>query len=342
MIFHHAGPMPPADITQPANPVSAEKIRLPKIGIALGSGVARGWAHIGVLRALKKMGIEPDIIAGCSIGAIVGGLYLADKLDELEEWVESLNKLKVVSYLDLRVRSGGLIGGSRISQEIYKRIGPMQIEELPKRFAAITTDMVTGHEIWLTEGSLAEAMRASSSLPGIFPPVNINGRWLLDGALVDPVPVSVCRALGAEMVIAVNLNGDLIGKTRRADTDIPAVAGFDMFSLLDEHKSQMAEFEKKGLLSNLSERLFSREENAPSLFGVMVASLNIMQDRIARARLAGDPPDVHIAPRLGNIGLLEFDRAHEAIAEGEAAIHRAEAELTDAFRVFFRKGNAKG
>lgn len=345
MIFHHAGPLPPTDVTDTSQNSAlkpGEKVRLPKIGLALGSGVARGWAHIGILRALKKMGIEPDIIAGCSIGAIVGGLYLADKLDELEEWATSLTRLKVVSYLDLRVRSGGLIGGSRISQEIYKRIGPMQIEDLPKRFAAITTDMVTGHEIWLTEGSLAEAIRASSSLPGVFPPVSINGRWLLDGALVDPVPVSVCRALGAEMVIAVNLNGDIIGKTRRADMDIPAVAGFDMFSLLHEHQSQAAEFEKKGLFSGLSERLFSREENAPSLFGVMVASLNIMQDRIARARLAGDPPDVIINPRLGNIGLLEFDRAHEAIAEGEAAIQRAEEELSDAFRVFFRKGNAKG
>lgn len=318
------------------------KVRLPKIGLALGSGVARGWAHIGVLRALKKLGIEPDIIAGCSIGAVVGGLYLAGKLDELEGWASDLTRLKVVSYLDLRVRSGGLIGGSRLSQEIYKHIGPIRIEELPHQFAAITTDMVTGHEIWLTEGSLAEAMRASFSLPGIFPPVNINNRWLLDGALVDPVPVSVCRALGAEMVIAINLNGDLLGKSRRHDSDIPAVAGFDLFNLLDEHRGDMADAEKKGLLSNLSQRLFSRESTGPSLFGVMVSSLNIMQDRIARARLAGDPADVHIAPRLGNMGLLEFDRAKEAIAEGEAAIMRAESELTDAFRVFFRKGNAKG
>ena len=324
--------------TQASGPLT--RMRLPKIGLALGSGVARGWAHIGVIRALKKLGIEPDVIAGTSIGAIVGGLHLADKLDELEGWVRDLNKLKVISYLDLRVRSGGLIGGSRVAQEIYKRIGPMLIEELPKRFAAITTDLVTGHEIWLTEGSLAQAMRASSSLPGVFPPVSVAGRWLVDGALVDPVPVSVCRALGAEMVIAVNLNADLIGKSRRPDAEIPTIAGFDMFSLLAEHQGRTAEFEKKGLFSGLSQRLFGREAAAPSLFGTMTSSLNIMQDRIARARLAGDPPDVLVAPRLGHVGLLEFDRAAEVIEEGEAAVNRMQTELADAFKVYFRAGGS--
>ncbi len=318
------------------------RVRLPKIGLALGSGIARGWAHIGILRALKKMGIEPDIIAGCSIGAVVGGLYLADKLDELEGWARDLNKLKVVSYLDLSVGGGGLIGGSRLNQEIYKHIGPILIEELPKRFAAITCDMSTGHEIWLTEGSLAQALRASFSLPGVFPPVNVGGRWLVDGALVDPVPVSVCRALGAEMVIAVNLNADLLGKARRDDQSVPTAAGFDLFQLLEDNKPAKEEYERKGLFSNLSRRLFSRDHDGPSLFGTMTASLGIMQDRIARARLAGEPPDVNIAPRLGHVGLLEFDRAAEIIAEGEAAVQRVETELSDAFRVYFRHGVTTG
>ncbi|MGE3771156.1 MAG: patatin-like phospholipase family protein [Bdellovibrionales bacterium] len=318
-------------------------VRLPKIGLALGSGVARGWAHIGVLRALRKIGIEPDIICGCSIGAVVGGIYLANKLDELEEWARDLTKLKIVSYLDLKVRDGGIIGGGRIGQEIYKHLGEIKIEELPKAFAAVTADMVTGHEIWLRNGLLKDAIQASFALPGIFPPVNVDKRWLVDGALVNPVPVSVCRSLGAEMVIAVNLNADLLGKVRRPDMSVPTVTGFDLVSLVDEHRNgAVPVISKKGLLDSFTQRLFQRDSDGPSLFGVLVNTINIMQDRIARARLAGDPPDVQITPRLGHVGLLEFDRAAEAITEGEAAVQRAETELGDAFRVFFRKGSASG
>lgn len=317
-------------------------VTLPKIGLVLGSGVARGWAHIGVLRSLEKLGIEPDIVVGCSIGSVVGGLHLAGKLNELEAWARDLTKLKIVSYLDLRVRSGGVIGGGRLNQELYKHIGSMKIEDLPKKFASVTTDMVTGHEIWLDSGDLANAIQASFSLPGVFPPMRFGKRWLLDGALVDPVPVSVARALGAEMVIAVNLNADLLGKVRRPDMSVPTVTGFDLTAILDEQNkgSSTPVINRGGMLDSFSKRLFRREADGPSLFGVMVNTINIMQDRVGRARLAGDPPDVMIAPRLGHIGLLEFDRANEAIAEGEAAVARAEAELGDAFRVFFRKGSA--
>ncbi len=300
-----------------------------KIGLALSSGMARGWAHIGAIRALTRLGFKFDVIAGCSVGALAGGCYLAGKLDELEAWSRSLNKLKIISYLDMRMRSGGLIGGERLVEEMRKYIGMVKIEELGVPYVAVTTDLVTGHEIWLQQGDLVDAMRASFSLPGIFPPIKRDGRWLADGALVSPLPIAACRALGADMVIAVNLSADIIGKARRPGSNIPTAAGFDLLQMLEETDNK----EKMSLMDSLTRRIFRRDYDGPSLFGVMTSSLNIMQDRITRSRLAGDPPDVHIAPRLGHLGLLEFDRAEEAIHEGEAAVMRKRPELADALQV---------
>ena len=300
-----------------------------KIGLAMSSGMARGWAHIGAIRALRKLGFEFDVITGCSVGALAGGCYLAGKLDSLEDWARSLNKRKIVSYLDMRLRSGGLIGGNKLVEEMRKHIGFTRIEDFGIPYAAVTTDLVTGHEIWLQKGDLVEAMRASFSLPGIFPPVKIEGRWLADGALVSPLPVAACRALGADMVIAINLNADIIGKSRRPGSSVPTAAGFDLMQMLEETDNQ----EKVSLMDNITRHVFRRDYDGPSVFGVMTASLNIMQDRITRSRLAGDPPDVHIAPRLGHLGLLEFDRTEEAIHEGEAAVMRKRPELADALQV---------
>lgn len=300
-----------------------------KIGLALSSGMARGWAHIGVIKALRRLGFEFDIVAGTSVGALAGGCYLAGKLGELEEWTLALTKRKIVSYLDMRLRSGGLISGNKLVDEMRKYVGDIKIEDLPAPFAAMTTDLVTGHEIWLQKGSLVEAMRASFSLPGIFPPVKMEGRWLADGALVCPLPVAACRALGADMVIAVNLNADIIGKSRRPGASIPTAAGFDLLQMLEETDN----LDRVSLMDSVTRRVFRREYDGPSIFGVMTSCLNIMQDRITRSRLAGDPPDVHIAPRLGHIGLLEFDRTEEAIHEGEAAVMRKRPELADALQV---------
>lgn len=293
--------------------------------------MARGWAHIGVVNALRRQGFHFDIIAGCSAGALVGGMYLAGKLDTLEDWARSLTKLRIVSFLDLRMRrSGGLIGGQKLLEELKGHIGGVLIDDLTASFAAVTTDLVTGHEVWLQEGLLTEAMRASFAMPGVFPPVRHEGRWLLDGALTNPLPVSVCRAMGADMVIAVNLNADIIGKVRKPGTDIPAAAGFDLLQMIDSTQELQS---KRGIVDSLTRRIFRRDYDGPSVFGVMTASLNIMQDRITRSRLAGDPPDVHIAPRLGHIGLLEFDRAEEIIREGEEAVARKQQELADALAV---------
>jgi NTE family protein len=309
-----------------------------KIGLAMSSGMARGWAHIGAIRALKKLGFEFDVITGTSVGALAGGCYLAGKLDELEAWARSLNKRKIVGYLDMRLRSGGLIGGNKLVDEMRKHIGYVNIEDFSTPYAAVTTDLVTGHEIWLQKGDLVEAMRASFSLPGIFPPVKMDGRWLADGALVSPLPVAACRALGADMVIAVNLNADIIGKARRPGSNVPTAYGFDLLQMLEESDNQ----EKLSLMDSLAKRVFRRDYDGPSLFGVMTASLNIMQDRITRSRLAGDPPDVHIAPRLGHLGLLEFDRTEEAIHEGEAAVMRKRPELADALQVLAQSAPMPG
>lgn len=300
----------------------------PRIGLALGSGLARGFAHLGVVRALKRHGIEPTIISGTSMGALVGGAYLANRLDAVEEWAYTLTKFKVLSYLDFRVKSsGGLIGGERLMKLMLDNFGQVRVEDLPSPFIAITADLVTGHEVWLRKGRLVDVMRASFSLPGIFPPMYMNNRWLIDGALVNPVPVSACTAAGARMTIAVNVSGDIIGKARRPGDSIPTVAGFDLLNF--EGPQQLEEVKKQGLI----QRVFRREANSPSIFGVMVSALNIVQDRLARSRLAGDPPDVLIVPRIGHIGLMEFDRAEELIAEGEAAVERAMPDIKAAYAV---------
>ena len=304
----------------------------PKIGLALGGGVARGFAHIGVIRALLRHGIKPTIVAGTSIGALVGGCYLAGKLDDLEEWGLSLSRLRVLSYLDLKVNSAGVIGGKKLQRLMKARLGnDIDIEELPYPFATVATDLVTGHEVWITKGNLIEAMTASFSLPGLFPPVERNDRFLIDGALVNPVPVSICQAMGARMTIAVDLNADMIGKATTPGEKVPRVAGYD---LLDSDNG--IPDKKQNLFKSIpmTKKLFARsDKDHPSMFGVMVSTLNIVQDRLTRSRLAGDPPDVHIKPHVGHIGLMEFDRAAELIKEGEAAVERILTEIIAAKNV---------
>jgi len=200
------------EVALPPTPAVAPKPPRPSIGIALGGGAARGFAHIGVLKVLREAGYELDAIAGTSIGAVVGGCYLAGKLDELEDWARGLNRRRMLGMLDFSLGGSGLICGNRLVQGLVRELGDLTIESLPVPFAAIATEIGPGHEIWLTRGPLVTAMRASMSLPGIFEPVRINGRWMMDGALVNPVPVSAARALGARAVIAVNLNGELTGR----------------------------------------------------------------------------------------------------------------------------------
>lgn len=304
----------------------------PGIGLALGGGMARGFAHIGIIKALNKNGIFPTLITGTSIGAVVGACYLAGKMQELEDWALSLTRYKILGYLDFRVRSAGLIGGSRLRGMLEEHFKDMTFADLPYPLICIATDLATGHEIWLRKGNLLEAMIASFALPGVFPPVKYDNRFLVDGALVNPCPVSPCQAMGARMTIAVDLNADLIGKATKPGTSYQTIAGFDVFN--SDHLSP--EKQKELNTSSISRRLFRREENNPSLFGVMVSALSILQDRLTRSRLAGEPPDVHIRPASGHIGLLEFEKGKELIRLGEEAAERAIPEIMAAKHLFLQ------
>lgn len=303
-----------------------------KIGIALGSGSARGWSHIGVLRTLLRHGIAPDVVTGTSIGALVGAYYAADKLQELEEWVTSLSWREVVSLLDLRL-DGGLIEGRKVFQFIEQHLQDHSFEKLAKPFAAVATDLHTGREVWLQHGHLAEAVRASISIPGLFTPYRTqSGRFLVDGGLVNPVPVSLCRAMGADLVIAVNLNAEIVGKHLHNSHKVSS----EFTSMPATPTSGTQEAEQDGDFLHRLSRLFSGDEGgsvpdhespAPGVMEVIASSINIMQDRVTRSRMAGDPADLVLTPRLSHMGLMEFYRAAEAITEGEQTVEFALSAL---------------
>ncbi|PZU90878.1 MAG: NTE family protein rssA [Chelatococcus sp.] len=292
----------------------------PRIGLALGGGAARGWAHIGVLEVLTEAGYAPDVIAGTSIGAVVGGCFAAGKMPELAQFAMTLTKRRVVGLMDFHIGGAGLISGGRLRRLLELDLGPIRIEELPLRFVAIATELGSGHEIWLTRGPVVEALRASYALPGVFDPVKLGGRWLMDGALVNPVPVTAARALGADIVICVNLNSDLAGRgtviqSHDAEPD-HVVPELDVTP-----NSRWL-----GGFSGAAQRLrglVGRPEERPGLAGVMIDAFNITQDRISRSRLAGDPPDATIGPRLGRVGLFDFHRAAEIMELGRQAARRA-------------------
>lgn len=294
-----------------------------KIGLALGGGVARGWAHIGVIRALHKAGIKPDIIAGTSIGAVVGGCYAAGHLDEIEDFARSLTRRRVFGFLDFNLSGTGLINGQRLCDQLDRHMGHRNIEDFDRRFTAVATEIGTGHEVWLSRGRVVDAVRASYALPGIFKPVKIDGRWLFDGALVNPIPVSVCRALGARYVIAVNLNVDFSSRGTHG-------AGIGLDATLAEPTVEPAPVTgKNGIAMRrlLQRQLFGKGDDAPGISTVVVDAFNIVQDRIARSRLAGDPPDAMISPKLHGVGLFDFHRADEVIQRGEAAAQREIEDL---------------
>ncbi len=299
---------------------SSPEIKLPErpepmgVALALGGGAARGWAHIGVLRALDEAGIRINMIAGTSIGALVGGCYLAGKLDELEDFARSLTKRRIFGLLDFNLRGSGLLGGMRLTARMQEHLEGLTFADLPRPFVCVAAEIRTGHEIWLSSGSLITAMRASYALPGVFEPVVCNKRVLVDGALVNPVPVSVCRAHEQPLVVAVNLHYDLFGRAAviKHSADMPADG------------EEMADGKKTPLIVDKGPR--DREARL-GITGVMVEAFNIIQDRISRSRLAGDPPDLSLQPKLGHIGLTEFHRADELIKLGYDATRAQLAEL---------------
>jgi NTE family protein len=290
----------------------------PKIGLALGAGAARGWSHIGVLRELADHGIKPDVIAGTSMGAVIGGCYAAGKLDQIEAFARSLTKRRVFTMMDLSFSGMSLITGERLKAALESQLSDVKIEDLPIKFAAVATEVGSGHEVWLQRGELALAIRASYALPGVFEPVRIGDRWLFDGALVNPVPVTVCRALGAEFVIAVNVTADTMYRSRVIR---------DASSSEPTSGSASGPFSKRpdsSIDDHLLPRYFERRAGAaPNVATAMIDAFNIIQDRILRSRLAGDPPDASINARLDTIGMFDFHKADELIEVGRIATKRA-------------------
>src|SRR3954464_6814715 len=314
-----------------AEKIGLGSIRRPVIGLALGGGAARGFAHIGILRTLAANGIVPDVVVGTSIGAVVGGLHAAGRLDTLEEWGHSLQGMRnILGYLDIRLSGSGLIGGEKLATRLEEAVGETLIEDLPIKFASVATEVRTRHAIWLTRGRLVDAMRASYALPGIFQPMLIGDRWLVDGALVNPVPVSAARALGAEIVIAANLSSDIFthSKTIYAHCAMPAPV-----AAAPEETTAKRRFPRLFSPEKTMTREFFGGAGRPGISSVMVDAFNIMQDRITRARLAGDPPDLLISPRVSKIGWFDFHRADDLIAHGVKAAERAIESIQEAIHI---------
>lgn len=289
-----------------------------RVGLALGGGSARGWAHIGVIRALEEAGIRPDMVCGTSIGALVGGAYVAGELDRLEEWVRTLTMKDVIAFMDFTL-SGGLVRGNRLMDHFRQNVTDRQIEELATPFAAVATALETGAEIWLQNGSMFEAVRASVAVPGFFAPVLRDGMILVDGGLVNPVPVSLARAMGADILIAVDLGSDILGRRLRTDESSKASDNTirDWMHTLQDNLGLHVQPQP------------SYEPTMPSIIDVLTTSIDIMQVRIARSRMAGEPPDLIVAPHLAHFRLLDFQLANEAIEEGRRAVERVAQNLAE-------------
>lgn len=291
----------------------------PKIGLALGSGGARGWCHIGVLRELAAIGVKPDVIAGASMGALVGAVFAGDALDALEDWAIRLTARDFIGMLDINFSSGGLVEGAEILTVLRRLLRSDRIEELSLPTALVATDMATGREVWMTKGSVAEAVRASVALPGLISPFRIGNKWFLDGGLTNPLPVTACRLLGAEVVIAANPDGRFNGTfwaDRESHREMPALV-----TSWKDHLPNMP--------SALG-RIFHSEneqEQRPEYLDVVATSIDIMTDGIRRSKLAGDPPHVLLDAQLAQLSVLDFHRAEEAIEEGRRVVREKSDEI---------------
>jgi NTE family protein len=290
----------------------------PRVGIALGGGAARGWAHIGVIEALAERGVRPTVVSGASIGALVGAALAGGTLPALKSWVLGLRRLDVLKLLDARL-SGGVIEGNRVMGAIKDIIQDRDIASLDLPFGAVATDLQRGRTVWLREGSTIAAVRASCAMPGLFPPTRYGDRWLVDGGLVDPVPVTLCRMLGADVVIAVNLSPY---RHRLASRISSPVAAADPEPGAWEERSYIERLQQ--FVVDLFE---SDEAREPALMDVISSAINIMQERVTRSRLAGDPPELEIVPDVSDIALMDFHRAEFAVERGMLAVEERSEEL---------------
>ncbi len=295
-----------------------------KIGIALGSGAAKGWSHIGIIQALEDIGIHIDVVAGCSIGAYVGAAYCNGNLDALNEWASGFTEWQVASLMGVGIHRGGLISGEKVFQALQRDFTANTFKELEKPFAVVATDLYSGKEIWFSRGSVVDAVRASSAIPALFPPVWYHKRWLVDGAVVNPVPVNLCRHLGADFVIAVNLSADSRPQRRERNKAEHQANQRKTNDFFRKSKDRMQQWFGNGVEPG---EIQAQQPNAPSIIGVMSCSLDILQDRVSRSRLAGEPPEILIEPQLRNFGIMEFHRTKELVEEGKNSVMRVRDQI---------------
>lgn len=294
-----------------------------KIGLALGSGAVRGWAHMGVIQAMEELGVPIHLVAGTSMGSLVGAFHVTGKLEVLRNLSHELDWRQALYFFDVTLPKSGLIDGQKIKEFIDRSVGDIKIEELESPFRAVATDLVTGREVVIDKGDIIEAVRASISVPGIFTPVRLGEMLLVDGGLVNPVPVSVARAMGADIVIAVDLNHDIQEKRRhiRLTPNKDKNSAGHAAGQRNHRKNriwQMLESRMEELDLSLPEHFerWTAQDNMPGILDVMLKSLDILEAQVAETRLKLDPPDVIIRPMLGHLKLLEFGRAEEAIEAG--------------------------
>lgn len=322
-----------------------------KIGLALGAGAARGWTHIGIIKALEKLGVKIDVVAGCSIGAYVGAAYASGKLDELQEWACSLSDWQVLALMGVGLRRGGIASGQKVFDKLSNEFCVENYEDMLKPFAAVATDLYSGREVVFNSGPIGDTIQASCAIPALFAPVAHGDRWLVDGAVVNPVPVNLCRQLGADFVIAVNLNADfrpLMIEKLRHDHEENQRKTEDFFTksqnVLKQWFSPDSKQEEKeptvvtdeSIASEVIEKIEeevtevpakAKKNNPPGIMSVMSSSLDILQARVTRSRLAGDPPDILIEPQLTDVGIMEFHRAQELCTKGEETIARIAEQI---------------
>jgi NTE family protein len=294
------------------------------VGLVLGSGSSRGWAHIGVIEALEEEKILIDYVAGCSIGSYVGAIYASGALESLKEFVLRMDGKKVFSYFDVVFPRSGFLNGTKRLKELYSmHTDTADFYDLKIPLMMVATDLATGKKVVLKSGNILSALRATMSIPGLFAPVKLKGRWLVDGGLVDPLPVGVARALEADVVIAVDLNSGvvsgkkLIRQTQRVakKTGDPQAYKSEMFQKLSDY------YETAGInFAGKINEILGRESSTPDVIETVMTSINIMQERITRINLAVEPPDILIQPHLGQLKMMDFDQVEHTIEEGYTGV----------------------
>jgi NTE family protein len=291
--------------------------------LVLGSGSSRGWAHIGVIEALEKGGIPIDYIVGCSVGSYVGAIYAAGGVRSLKTFVLGMNGKKVFSYFDIVFPRSGLFDATKKVKQLFSmHTDVTDFSELKIPLMVVATDLETGGKVVLKSGSLFDALRATMSMPGLFAPARIKDRWLVDGGLVDPVPVGVARAIEADVVIAVDLNSGLVSrrkwrkKTSRDEKKVQSHREYG--NPLVQKLADFYESAESGFRDRVHE-LLDKDSSTPDIIETVMTSIGIMQERITRINLAVEPPDVLLQPRLGGLKMMDFDQVERTIEEGYLA-----------------------